>query len=595
MPRIQLKLMGALALLVVTIVAGVGTLAERRLRDREMDQIEQSLVERASLVRELLRDRDLDAIEELDALADAAGAAANARITLIERDGRVVGDSEVPLRLLASVESHASRPEVVAALAGERGRSTRESATVRQPLFYLALPPDERSGGIVVRIAVDLHELDGAIAELRSDLLVSVGVGLAAALALSFATTRQILRPLEELRAMVTDVAEGRLDRRLHWQSRDELGEIGSSINRVAEQMRERLARENAEKTRLEAVLGSMAEGVLVLDASGHVTLANPRLQELLDVWTDPVGKAPLDLLRDETLHEKLSAAACQEEPQICELSVGKRTLLVHAVAVPPVSAGGCVAVFHDVSEIRRVDQVRRDFLANASHELRTPLTSIQGFAATLLQGDVPPEEARRFTEVIARNAERLKSLIDDLLELSRLEGRRQPLRPSEVDVGQLSRVLLDDMQPRLDGRSLRAELHLEDPPRAWGDRRGIEQVLTNLIDNAVKYTDEGGRIDVSVRDAGGRVEVEVADTGLGIPEADVGRVFERFYRVDKARSRALGGTGLGLAIVKHLLQAMGGDIRVDSKLGEGSRFTFWLPAAPRADTVGPVSARRAG
>ena len=579
MPRIQLKLIGALALLVLAVVATVGGLAERGLRQREMARIEQSLTQRARLARELLRNSETS---ELDALADLAGEAARARVTLIDLDGRVVGDSDVPAALIGSLQNHASRPEVAAAVAGRVGRSTRDSATVRRPLFYLAVPPAEASQRLVVRLAVDLGELDAATAELRRELIVAGGVGLLGALLLSFVLARFTLRPVEELRDVVSDIADGSLERRLHWDTRDELGQIGASINRVAEQLRTRLDDAHAEKTRLEAVLRSMVEGVMVLDASGHVTLANPRLQELLDVWSDPVGKTPLDLMRSDATHRALSEAAHSEEPQVCELEIGPRTLLVHAVAVPPVGAGGCVAVFHDVSEIRRVEQVRRDFLANASHELRTPLTSIQGFATTLMQDEVPAEDARRFIEVISRNAERLKNLIDDLLELSQIEGRRDPLHPGEVDVGHLAQELLEDMRPRLEARSLQAALHVEKSPHAWGDRRAIEQVLTNLIDNAVKYSNEGGRIDVHVRDAAGRVEVEVADQGLGIPENEIARVFERFYRVDKARSRALGGTGLGLAIVKHLLQAMGGDIRLESKLGQGSRFSFWLPAGAK-------------
>ncbi len=581
MPRIQLKLMGVLAALVLAVVASVGVLAERGLRAREMARIEQDLGERALLVQELLRSASGDSASSVHALATRASAAAGARVTLIEGDGRVVGDSDVPLNLLPGIQNHGNRPEVLQALSGEIGRSTRDSATVRRPLLYLALPPDPAARGRIVRLAVDLGEIDAAIAGLRSELLVAGAVGLVGALLLSFLLARFTLRPVEELRDVVTDIAAGRLDRRLHWRSGDELGEIGASINRVAEQLRSRLEETRAEKTRLEAVLTSMVEGVLVVDAAGHVSLANPRFQELLGVWADPTGKLPVDLVRNEALHQALRDAATRDEEQVCELEIGSRILLVHAVAVPPVGRGGCVAVFHDVSELRRLDQVRRDFLANASHELRTPLTSIQGFAATLSSDSVPPEDARRFVDVIARNAERLKNLIDDLLELSQIEGRRQPLRLGEVDVAHVAEILLDDMRPRLEKRSIEAEIKLGAAGSAWGDRRAIEQVLTNLIDNAVKYSDEGGRIEIHIGAKPGRIEVSVHDTGLGIPADEVDRVFERFYRVDKARSRALGGTGLGLAIVKHLLQAMGGEIQVESTLGEGSRFSFWLPAAP--------------
>jgi two-component system phosphate regulon sensor histidine kinase PhoR len=573
--------MGALALLVLAIVATMGGLAERGLRHRVLTRIDRSLQERASLVREVLRGQHAGGIVELDALADRAAGVAHARVTLIERDGTVVGDSDVPTERILGLPNHADRPEIVIAQSGLVGRSVRTSTTVRRPLSYLALPADEESGNRIVRMAVDLEELDGAVAELRLELFLAGALGLAAALLVSFGITRLILRPVEELRTAVNDIADGRLERRVEWDSRDELGEIGESINRVTEQLRVRLDEATAEKTRLEAVLRSMVEGVLVLDATGHVSLANPRLQELLDVWSDPVGKAPLDLLRNLTIDDALAEASRSGEPQVREIEIGPRTLRMHAVAVPPVGAGGSVAVFHDVSEVRKLEQVRRDFLANASHELRTPLTSIQGFATTLMQDDLPDDDRRHFTEVVARNAERLGNLLDDLLELSQLEGRREPLTTSEVDVAHIAQELLDDLGPRLEQQSLAAEIHVGDATRAWGDRRAVEQILTNLIDNALKYTDEGGRIDVTLRGQDGRLEVVVADTGLGIPADEVPRVFERFYRVDKARSRALGGTGLGLAIVKHLVQAMGGDIRLESEVGEGSRFTFWLPATP--------------
>ncbi len=575
--------MGALAVLVLAIIAIVGVVAERGLRARELSRIERNLEVRAGLVREALGAEPRTDVASLDAMADEAGEAAHARVTLIERSGRVVGDSEVPTELLPTLQNHADRPEVIAALAGRVGVSSRTSATVRQPLLYLALPPDPSQHDLVVRLAIDTAEVDTATSELRAGLALAGLVGLVGALALSFVITRLTLRPVEELRNVVTDIANGKLERRLRWNTRDELGEIAGSINQVAEQLRGRYDDAAAEKTRLEAVLGSMVEGVLVLDSRGHITLANRRLQELLDVWLDPRGKTPLDLIRSEAIHQTLSNATTSGEPQVRELEVGRRVLLVHAAGLPPAGGGGCVAVFHDVTQIRKLDQVRRDFLANASHELRTPLTSIQGFAATLQQNDLPEKDRRSFVEVIARNAERLSHLIDDLLELSQIEGRREPLRRSEIDVAHIARTLLEDLGPRLAQRSLQAEIHAESPPRAWGDRRAVEQVLTNLLDNAVKYTDEGGRIDVTLRADGARLQVVVQDTGLGIPEDEVDRVFERFYRVDKARSRALGGTGLGLSIVKHLLQAMNGEIRLDSKIGEGSRFTFWLPAAPPA------------
>jgi two-component system phosphate regulon sensor histidine kinase PhoR len=240
----------------------------------------------------------------------------------------------------------------------------------------------------------------------------------------------------------------------------------------------------------------------------------------------------------------------------------------------------GVVAVFHDLTELRRLERMRRDFVANVSHELKTPLTAIRGFAETLRGSELPPAQRHAYLDVVLRHAERLAQLIDDILELSRVEGRQQPFSPAEVDVARVATVLVRDMQPQLEARRLRADLAPGARGSAWADRRAVEQILSNLLDNACKYTEPGGRIEVRVTEAGGQLRLEVEDDGIGIPPEDLPRVFERFYRVDKARSRDLGGTGLGLAIVKHLAQAQGGEVSVRSRPGGGTTFTVVLPRA---------------
>jgi two-component system phosphate regulon sensor histidine kinase PhoR len=239
------------------------------------------------------------------------------------------------------------------------------------------------------------------------------------------------------------------------------------------------------------------------------------------------------------------------------------------------------VAVFHDVSEIRRLEDIRRDFVANVSHELRTPLTAIRGFAETLRGSELPVEQSRQYLDVILRHADRLAALIEDLLELSRIEGGTRELALEPIDSAALARGLLQDLKPRLDARRLQAECRAGPAPLAFADRRALEQVLLNLLDNAIKYSEPGGRIELSISGSTAGVRIDVSDTGIGIPEADRARIFERFYRVDKARARDLGGTGLGLAIVKHLVQAQDGEVFVSSREGHGSTFTVRLPAAP--------------
>jgi two-component system phosphate regulon sensor histidine kinase PhoR len=524
-------------------------------------------------------------VAELDALADRAGELARARVTLIAPDGRVLGDSDVPAARIAGVESHAGRPEVREALHGRPGQDARHSETVGGDLLYLALPLAGGAG--VVRLAVPLVELESARSGLRRDLLLAGLVGIAAALALSYVLTRVALRPLAVVRRVVASIAGGDLEPRLPLRWRAELGEISSAINRMAEQLRERLEAATREQERLRAVLNGMVEGVLVVDTAGEIVLANDRLREFYGAWSELRGRRPLEAIRDADLDELLREARAGREPVFRELRVARgaaRILRVHAVGFPGPEAPrlGTVAVFHDVTELARLEQVRQDFVANASHELRTPLAAIRGFAETLLGSQDLPEEARRsYLEIIDRHARRLTALVNDLLELSQIERRDARFEPAEVDVARLAETLIQDSAPRFREKRLEVECRSEGPTTAWADPRAVEQILQNLLDNAVKYTDAGGHIEVSVQAEGERLRVRVSDSGIGIPQRDLARIFERFYRVDAARSRALGGTGLGLSIVKHLVQRMGGDISVSSELGRGSTFSFSLPRHP--------------
>jgi len=406
---------------------------------------------------------------------------------------------------------------------------------------------------------------------------------------LSYFVSWLTLRPIEQLREVVSDIADGKLHRRLRWAPGSQLGEISTSINRVAEQLRLRLDQATAEKTQLEAVLESMVEGVLVLDDRGRILLANARLREILSAWDELEGRVPLEVLRHADLDRALTAARTSDEPIVREIEVGTpepRRLLVHATRSQTSDVGaGIVAVLHDVSEIRRLERIRQEFIASASHELRTPLTSIRGFADTLLANPLPQEEMRPYLEVIMRNALRLGNLIDDLIELSRIESREVSLEPAMLDIAALARVLARDLAPRLDEAGLELKTVFETDGVGWADREAVEHVITNLLENAIRYTDAGGSISLRIASDPRWVRVSVEDTGIGIPEADLSRIFERFYRVDKARSRQKGGTGLGLAIVKHLVQSMGGNVTVDSELGKGSRFSFTVPRSDPASS----------
>ncbi|HUG37518.1 MAG TPA: ATP-binding protein, partial [Candidatus Limnocylindrales bacterium] len=593
------KLGALVAGLLVGVLLVAGYVAERSLRARQIQFLADSLEARSKLVSELIAELDLAPgnRELLAEVATRAARASEARVTLIAADGVVVADSAVAADALPRLDNHASRPEVAAALGGVRGESARMSASVGRRTLYVAVPAPGPEGG-VVRLAVDLGFVEAEAAELRRALARGGLLGLALALPLSMALAGRLLRPMSELREVLSSMTRGDLRRRLPWRSRDELGEIADAIHRMAEELRARIADLTSEKEQLRAVLLGMVEGVLVVDRQGRVVLANRRLRELFGAWGEVIGRSALEMIRRTEIEQALEQAAASQEPVVLELAAGEdrdRAILMHAVRFP--ASGellGTVAVFHDVTELRRLERVRREFVANVSHELKTPLTAIRGFAETLREKSPDEEQRRQYLDVILRHAGRLSDLIDDLLELSRIESRQTALDRTEVAVVAVAQGILRDLAPRLAARRLGAELRAEGEMHALADRRALEQVLLNLLDNAIKYTDPEGRIEIRVRREGDRIRLDVADTGIGIPESDQLRIFERFYRVDKARSRDLGGTGLGLAIVKHLVQAMGGEVSVRSRPGEGTTFTLTLPASTRADAHAAASAHPA-
>jgi len=582
LPRIQLRLAAALAGLAVAISVLFGLVLERDLRARELARIEHGLDASAHLVAELVRDVSFEraSAAELTELAKRAGAAAEARVTLIARDGRVVGDSELRADELPNVANHSGRAEVAAALRGEVGHDTRRSETVGRAFMYLGVP---HADGGVVRLAADLGGVDAVIADLRRSLWLAGALALGAALVLSLVLSRALTRPLRAIHAALVQISGGDLGARVRHRSRDELGQVARAIDRMAADLEQSHGEISAERDRLETVLRVMVEGVLVVDDELRIVLANPRVRDLLGVRAELEGRRPLEAVRSAEVHDLLAEALASAEPVRRELAFGgadRRVLAVQAASFSIAGEKGAVAVFHDMTEVRRLETVRRDFVANASHEIKTPLTAIRGFAETLLGAPLPEAETRKYLQVILSHSERLSRLVEDLLELSRLESGTHKLAPAPLDVAALAEQLCVELEPSIRERSFDVRVHGEGAPRAHADTSAVEQILQNLLENALKYADSGKRIDVRVTRAGPSVRVDVEDRGPGIPEADRARIFERFYRVDRGRSREQGGTGLGLAIAKHLVQASGGEIWVESTPGEGSTFSFTLPGA---------------
>ena len=555
---------------------------ERMLTDRIRDD----LFVRLAVVERDAESLPLDAgYAKWDALADDLGARAATRVTFISDQGWVLGDSEVSLERLPQVENHLFRPEVQQALHEGRGSATRRSATIHRRLLYVAVPM--KQGGFA-RVALPLVELEHAEGQLRRALLIASLLALALAVVMSLVLAQFSSRAVGHLTDVANAMARGDFDARAKLGGADELGELGHALDQLAGSLSVNVRQLRAERDRIGRILSGMQEGVLLLDTAGVVQLVNPALRQMLLLGADCVGKAQSEVIQNEELQKLVEAAHTTNATQSAEIELSgimPRRVLVRVVPLAGEPAG-LLAVFVDVTDLRRLESMRRDFVANASHELRTPVTAVRSATETLrfaMAND--PDATTHFVDIIERNAERLQHLVEDLLDLSRIESREFKLTFEEHEVGPLVKRVVDMFRERSEKKRITLGVDVpSDLPLARVDTRAFEQVLTNLVDNALKYSPEGASVVVRVRSEGKRgksvVRVAVVDTGPGIEERHLPRLFERFYRVDTGRSRELGGTGLGLSIVKHLCDALGGPIAVESEVGAGSTFSFTLKTA---------------
>jgi two-component system, OmpR family, phosphate regulon sensor histidine kinase PhoR len=526
----------------------------------------------------------------LDALCARHAREIGGRITVIAADGKVVGESE---EASDALENHANRPEVLEARSRGVGTATRFSNTLGFDMLYVALA-DRRSEQLrFVRVALPLRELDATRAVVRRTLAYGIAAVFLFGGVSAWLVSRRIAGRIGRIEALSRDILAGTGDAPARIDGGDELGALEKHLVDLAREMRTQLARTEAERARLEAVLRNMVDGVVVLDRDGRILLCNRSAVEQLELGRiDAVGaklslvcrQPELTALVDEALRS--SGAPLQQELDFPGRE-RHRVLSASAVAIEDEAEPlGAILVLHDLTRVRQFEAMRADFVANVSHELRTPLTAIRGYAETLQGGALrDAERAVEFVGVIQRHSERLTRLIDDLLTLSDLELGRTEIRPRPLPLADVVPGSLEMLKQKAEERHVELAADIPaDLPAVLGDRDRLEQVLINLVDNAIKYSGSGSRVDVVARvlgDNGGRsVEIAVCDNGVGIPEKDVPRLTERFYRVDRARSRELGGTGLGLAIVKHIVQAHGGSLGIESAPGRGTTVRVTLPAA---------------
>lgn len=575
--RIFFKLL-AVFLVIIAATAGIldimlGGAWEASLRA----EIERNLTQKTLLFAHRV---EIDHTHSLAEIAAQEGQAAGARATIIDASGKVLADSESNP---ATMENHAARAEFAAALAGKTGENERRSATLGVSFLYVAAPI---SGG-AVRLAYPLSDLEAVQVEVRHRLLWGSVLAFLAALLIAATASIWISRRLQRIVNVATRIEHGDLRARVDESPIDEIGRVAAAIDKSAEQVERSFAAVRSSQRQLETLLNSMQDAVIAVSSEGLVRWANQPMDRLVPQRTR-LNAPVVETIRDPDFLATVKAATSSKE-----VKTARATSIVPGrafdVTAAPLPDGGVVAVLRDLTETERVEKTRRDFIANVSHELRTPLTSIQGYTETLI--DTIPEDSaaptREFLEIIRKNTARMSRLTEDLLTLARVESGETRFETEPVPPVELLHDAEESFREIARGHGVDLEIidqngsgPIESLPQVLADREAIHQVFSNLIDNAMKYGRAGGRIELGARTAPRGIEFYVRDFGAGISSEHLPRLFERFYRVDKARSRESGGTGLGLAIAKHITRAHGGSIRADSELNHGSTFAFTLPKA---------------
>ena len=592
--RLYWKLFGGFCLVILVAAAVVEIFVSRSIEASALAGIEDALATRTLLLADLVRedlaaaagDPEASPPAGLQARVERLGAASRTRFTIIADDGLVLADSEEsPPRM----DNHGMRPEVLAAVAGETGSAVRYSLTLRTRMMYLAraVREDGRLLG-TVRASLPLADVDDRLGELRS--IVTLGALLAAAFALLVGAVAagRIIRPLGALTRLARGLARGEARGTVIVQGRDEVAELARAFASMSDELNDRLTRLADERNKLEAILSGMVEGVVAVNREERVLHMNGVAGRLLGA--DPessIGRPIWEVARMPDVGEALTRCIGENVAVSREIHQtgpdGERIIELYGSPLAGNgSPAGAVLVLHEVTELRRLESVRRDFVANVSHELKTPLTAIRGLVETMEDDQaMDAETRRRFLAKIGGQAERLAAQVADLLALSQLESGDRPVERERLDLAEVVRGALAALAPAAEKAGIACESEIPGVPLpVLGERMALERAVGNLLDNAIKYTPGGGRIRLRLGRVGREAVVEVEDTGIGIEPRHQKRIFERFYRVDKARSRALGGTGLGLAIVKHVALSHGGRVELESRPGQGSRFRLYLPLA---------------
>lgn len=576
-------------IIIIFLSFGVTTyFLDNRLEERSLQDIKSSLVKQASLIESQIRVKDLKEgnIADLDALTKSLSSKINCRITLVDSGGKVLADSDKSRAEVLKMESHLYRPEIRSALSGAVGEDIHYSPTLRKEMLYIALPVKDRNDiSGVVRLSLPLDSVKKTLRVVRNTIIFSLIFAVILAVIFGSILAGGIIKPISKMIYISRKFSRREFSQRINLDSQDELRELADTLNSMAQAIEDKIKEVEIQNQHLKAILQSMVEGIIETDRSGEIISVNSGIEKIFGVNKGQVeGKLFLEVIRNNDLADIINSVLKDGVFISRELSLiypVQRVFQINASAIiDNGSVSGCLVVIHDITEVRRLESIRRDFVASASHELKTPLTSIKGFVETLMEGALEDKEnSRRFLKIIHEHTIRLDNLVNDLLSLSYLESREARLDKQPAGLKDLVDRVIPGFYSQLKKKNI-AQIENNIPKELVLniDKNKIGQVMTNLLDNAIKFNREKGRVRVYGQPEKDSVKVIVEDSGEGISQKHISRIFERFYRVDNARSRELGGTGLGLSIVKHIVELHGGSVGVESVEGVGSKFWFTIP-----------------
>lgn len=575
------KLSTAFIIVLIVGMSITGLFSLKITTDFYLNNLEDKLITNGSLISDIFTKSYNPSKNNYDSLAKEFSNISKSRITIIAANGVVIGESDTESKYM---QNHSNRAEVKEALSGRIGKSLRLSDTEKKQMLYVAVPTLENNHvKFIIRMAVSLTNIESIEKKFFIYIGLATLAGLLSSSIIAYSFTKRITRPVKEMTIISSQIAGGNYEKRIKPMSNDEIGELAETFNYMAETLQFTINDLSDKKNKLEAILKSMQNGVIAVDNSKRIMLVNPAAVCMFGLKENVVGKHIMEVIRNAELEDIIQNRQ-DENREIVLNYPEKRVLKVKTALIEgsqdSIKSLGIVVVIQDVTELKKLEQMRTDFVANVSHELKTPLTSIKGFTETLKSGAInDPSASEKFLDIINIETDRLTRLINDILTLSDLENRKQNIALDKVNINTVMEEIEDIMTSLSRQKKISLSFDMEkNIPLVSGNCDKVKQLLINLIDNAIKYTPECGKVKVRTFSADKKNYIEVSDTGIGISEEHLPRLFERFYRVDKGRSRALGGTGLGLAIVKHIVMTMNGDIDVKSQLGKGSTFTISIP-----------------